>query len=283
MTYSLPFEAPWSVPSLTSQQKDQLDQILSQKFFYIGKGAQCYAFASEDQQYVLKFFKFKHLKPNLLIELLPPFGPLKDFREKNRERKKRKLMGVFNGYDLAFREHRHESGLIYLHLLTTKDLNLQANVVDKIGFERQINLDDVVFLIQRKGETLRSRLSRLLRQGLIREAKEDISSILTMYILEYHKGIVDHDHGVMQNTGFIQGMPFHLDIGKLNKEDNIKDREVYKLDFQHVIWKINYWIKTNYPEYYLEFTHFLEREYQRFIGESFDLETIDPKRFKKRR
>ena len=58
MTYQLPFEAPWKVPALTAEEHQQLGRILDQKFTYIGKGAQCYAFASADQQYVLKFFKF---------------------------------------------------------------------------------------------------------------------------------------------------------------------------------------------------------------------------------
>src|ERR1700724_132490 len=68
MTYSLPFKAPWESPSLTPEQHRELAQILNQKFFYIGKGAQCYAFASDDQQYVLKFFKFKHLKPSFWVD-----------------------------------------------------------------------------------------------------------------------------------------------------------------------------------------------------------------------
>jgi len=56
---------------LSDQEHQELAQILNQKFSYIGKGAQCYAFVSDDQLYVLKFFKFKHLKPNLLVDLIP--------------------------------------------------------------------------------------------------------------------------------------------------------------------------------------------------------------------
>ena len=65
ITYELPFKPSWKVPSLTKEEYSRLAQITNQKFTYIGKGAQCYAFASEDGEYVLKFFKFKHLKPNM--------------------------------------------------------------------------------------------------------------------------------------------------------------------------------------------------------------------------
>ena len=283
MTYELPFQAPWQVPPLTPEEYRQLAHILDQKFTYIGKGAQCYAFASADQQYVLKFFKFKHLKPNLFVDFLPPIPPFNAYKQNCVERKQRKLIGVFNGYDLAFRENRQESELIYLHLLPTTHLHLQANVIDKIGLERKINLDEVVFLMQRKGETLRTRMNRLLKEEHVAEAEKVIASIVQMYISEYRKGIYDHDHGVMHNTGFIGDQPFHLDVGKLNKDERMKEVTFYKKDLEHVLWKIDVWVKANYPHVYPQLTAFLSQQYEKQTGEPLDLQAIDPKRFKKKR
>jgi hypothetical protein len=281
--YPLPFEAPWQVPNLTAEEHQSLAKILDQKFFYIGKGAQCYAFVSEDQHYVLKFFKFKHLKPNFLIDFLPSVPPFKDYKQSCIERKKRKLIGVFNGYDLAYRENKKESELIYLHLVPSNNLQLEAKVVDKIGFEKHINLDEVVFLIQRKGETLRSRLKSLLKHGCLQEAKQAMASILAMYISEYQRGIFDHDHGVLHNTGFIGNQPFHLDVGKLNKDDRMRQKDIFKKDLEHIVWKMDVWIKAEYPHYYQELSDFLDNQYQHFTGERVDIKGIDPKRFKKRR
>ena len=283
MTYELPFEAPWAVPPLTGEEHQQLADILDQKFYYIGKGAQCYAFVSEDRQYVLKFFKFKHLKPSLFVDLLPSIPPFHSYKQQCIERKKRKLIGVFNGYDLAFRENRKDSELLYLHLKPTDNLHLHATVVDKIGLTREIKLDEVVFLIQRKGETLRTRMNHLLKEGKVDEAEQAIASIIEMYISEYQRGIYDHDHGVMHNTGFIGSQPFHLDVGKLNKEERMKDVEIYKKDLEHVLWKVDVWIKANYPPIYPRFTAFLSKQYEKWTGEKIDLQAIDPKRFKKKR
>lgn len=283
MTYQLPFQAPWKVPPLTDEEHAQLAQILDQKFSYIGKGAQCYAFASDDQQYVLKFFKFKHLKPNIFVDLIPSIPPFKSYKLSCIARKKRKLIGVFNGYDLAFRENRKGSELIYLHLVPTNNLNLQATVIDKIGLEKNINLDEVVFLVQRKGETLRTRMNQLLKHEKLEEAESAIANIVKMYRSEYQKGIYDHDHGVMHNTGFIGNEPFHLDVGKLNKEEKMKEVSFYKKDLEHVLWKIDYWIKGHYPRYYERFTKFISKEYQKNTGEWIDFEAIDPKKFKKKR
>ncbi len=282
MTYELPFEAPWQAYSLTPEERQQLTEILKQKFSYIGKGAQCYAFASDDQQYVLKFFKFKHLKPNPIIDLLPSITPFKGFKQSCVERKKRKLISVFNGYDLAYRENRQGTELLYLHLLSTNDLHLQATIVDKMGFERQIHLDDVVFLIQRKGEPLDSRLNTLLKQNRVQEAEQAFASILAMYISEYKRGMIDLDHGVMHNTGFIGDHPFHLDVGKLSKDERVKQVEGYKKDLEHVVWRMSMWVKASYPQYDSEFATFLAKEYQHWTGESLDIKAIDPKRFKKR-
>lgn len=283
INYQLPFEAPWKVPALSLEEHRNLEEILNQKFSYIGKGAQCYAFGSEDGQYVLKFFKFKHLKPNMLVEYLPSIPPFKEYKQSCIERKKRKLISVFNGYDLAFRENRSTSELIYLHLLPTQDLHLKATVMDKIGLKRMLNLDDVVFLIQKKGETLRTRLRHFLDQQRVEEAKQAMAKILEMYITEYKKGIYDHDHGVLHNTGFIGEQPFHLDVGKLNQDERMKQVEFYKKDLEHVIWKMDVWIKSSYPQYYHEFSLFLSQQYQKWTGEEIDMQSIDPKRFKKRR
>lgn len=281
--YRLPFEIPWQASPLTEEEHRQLTDIFDQKYSYVGKGAQCYAFVSKDGQYVLKFFKFKHLKPNFLIETLPSIPPFKKYKESCIERKKRKLIGVFNGYDLAFRENRQISELIYLHLLPSQNLHLTATVIDKLGWERKINLDDVVFLVQKKGETLRTRLRHLLKQHQLEKAKQTMGKILDMYMSEYKRGIYDHDHGVMHNTGFIGEQPFHLDVGKLNHDVRMKEVEFYKADLAHVIWKMDAWIKGSFPEYYSEFTSFLSQQYHHLTGDQIDFHSIDPKKYKKRR
>ena len=126
-------------------------------------------------------------------------------------------------------------------------------------------------------------MNSLLKEGKVDEAEAAAASILAMYISEYQKGIYDHDHGVMQNTGFIGSQPFHLDVGKFNKDERMKDVAVYKKDLTHVIWKMDYWVKTNYPGYYDRFSNFLSRQYEQWTGETIDLPLVDPKLLRKKR
>src|SRR5271163_4346243 len=104
-----------------------------------------------------------------------------------------------------------------------------------------------------------------------------MSSILEMYISEYKKGIFDHDHGVLHNTGFVGNRPFHLDVGKLNKDDRIQQPDIYKKDLEHIVWKMDVWVKASYPHYYHEISDFLAGEYQHWTGDTLDIKSIDPK------
>jgi hypothetical protein len=283
MTYELDFKAPWTTPVLSAEEQKDLNTLFGQKYYYIGKGAQCYAFGSADDKYVLKFFKFKHLKPNFLVYFLPPFSPFKEYKEISVQRKRNKLISVFEGYDLAFRVNRKESELIYLHLVPTDALFQTVTVVDKLGLEHSIPLDDVVFLFQKKGETLRTRMTRLLHNGEQEGAKDSLSKILGMYMQEYQKGVYDRDHGVMHNTGFVGEHPFHLDVGKFTEDERMKQKGYYKKDLEHITWKIDLWIKRTFPDDYAALSEHLSREFQKWTGEVFDPARIDPDLYKKNR
>lgn len=283
ITYSnIPYQSAWKVPP-SSEELAQIDRILNQKFYYIGKGAQSYAFASEDQQYVLKFFKFKHLKPNWLIELLPSISPFNHMKEQNRMRKQRKLSGVFEGYETAYHYNKEGSQLIYLHLTPTDYLKLHTTVLDKMGRAHVIDLDQTIFLLQKKGEPLRDRLKHWLDQGQIDQAKKDLSLIFEMYLKEYQLGIYDRDHGVLQNTGFIGMQPFHMDVGKISKDNRMMNVGEYQKDLELVFWKIDFWIKMHYPQYEATFKDYLAEEYQRLTGNPLNIDHMTPQDAKARR
>lgn len=248
--HPLPKEVSWNIEELSGEQKLHINEILQKKFYYLGKGAQSYAFESEDHLYVLKFFKFKHLRPSFFVDLLPSIGPLKKYKEKQEARKKRKLFGVFNAYRLAFEVDREDSGLIDIQLNTEDNQQRFVTIVDKIGLKRKIELTNIPFILQKKGTTLRDVLNSLLKSGHINLSSFRIGQIFDMYEREYQKGIYDHDHGVMQNSGFIGDKPIHLDVGKLVKDDKMQDKAYAKEDELLVAAKIKAWIKLNFPSNY---------------------------------
>lgn len=259
ITYDIPYRSEWEIPPLTNLEKEQLDNILQQDFIYVGKGAQSYAFASEDERYILKFFKFKHLKPSFLVSILPDIPPFSEYISQVTLRKNRKLNSIFQGYRLAYDLNKEESGLLYIQLVPNGQEKL-VSLIDKIGLKRTVDLGSVVYIIQEQGRTLRSTLDELLANQNVALAKNRISQIFSLYLSEYQKGIYDRDHGVLHNTGFVGERPFHLDVGKLSKDDNMKNPDVYHKDFKKVISRISPWLYENYPQYADELILHMESE-----------------------
>jgi hypothetical protein len=242
--YEQPYRKEWEIES-----KKNLTTILNQPYSYIGKGSQSYAFASADGNYVLKFFKYKHLRPHWLLETVSSLPYFKEYREKQLKRKGRKLEHLFAGYHLAWTTLREESGLEFIHLNQTVDSYPEVILYDKIGLKRTVDLDSVVFIVQKKAQTTRAVIDALLTQGDVATAKLRLRQILTLYASEYRRGIYDMDHGVMHNTGFVGESPIHLDIGKLTREPKTLDPTFRRADIQKVVARMMAWIKESYPEY----------------------------------
>lgn len=276
ITYDFKDDLDWKTKPLNTEEQTFLSHILDQPYTYLGKGAQCYAFASEDQNYVLKLFKFKHLRPAYWVTILPDTSLFADFKKHESEKKAAKLNSVLSGYHLAYDNNKEGSGLIYLHFSPTDYFNKPVTVIDKIGLKHELDADQMVFLIQKKGDTFRTRLSDLIDRGDIEGAKGSIGKIIDMYVYEYKQGMWDRDHGVMHNTGFVKEEPFHLDIGKFSKDDNMRKPEVFKEDLKHIAWKIDTWVKRTHPNEYPVLSKYIAEQYLVNTGEALEVDKIDP-------
>lgn len=252
ISYPLPHRQEWEVTPLVLSEQQHIAEILQQSYFYIGKGAQSYAFVSQDGLYVLKFFKFKHLRPADWLSWLPPLESVKKYQHKQQIRKQRKLEGVFAGYRTAYELHRTDSGLLFIHLNTTENSYPIVTLFDKMGRRHKIALDEFPFILQYKVVTVRQVFEDLLKQGNVAEVKEAIDRIFALYCSEYDKGIVDHDHGVMRNIGFAGKKPIHLDVGKMHQEDDILKKSNQVKDLAIVAQRMKNWLDHNLSEYSAE-------------------------------
>lgn len=270
IVHELPFNPDWETP-ITSEDRQLLQQIADQPFTYLGKGAQSYAFVSQDGEYVLKFFKFKHLKPSWIVNHFPDFGPFQRYKEKSIARKERQIQSVFTGYKLAYDVHRAESGLLFVHLNPTTELNLEAVVFDKIGRRFEIPMDPYIFVVQRRAEVNRDVMDRLLTNGEVELAKQRVRQIVDLYLSEYNKGIYDRDHGVLHNIGFIGDQPIHLDIGKLTYAPHMKNPKNWEPDLNVVVLKYHRWMSEKHPEYYEEVMSTLEEELSKALGKPYKI------------
>ncbi len=250
ISYEISYHPEWEVPSLSSSEYTQLQALLNQPYTYLGKGAQSYVFSSADQKYVLKFFKFKHLLPNPLINVVPNWPNfLTHWKQNYYSHKLYRLHTLFDGHHLAYTQDREHSALVYIHLNTTIDTDLKTLLIDKLGRQNRIDLDALSFVVQKKGETARALIKASLAIGDVEGAWQKIESILDMIILEYKQGLYDRDHGVLHNTGFVDGTPFHLDVGKLTFTEEAKNPSFQRDDIYKIVHRILPWIRHNYPEF----------------------------------
>lgn len=179
--------------------------ILSQKFTFLGEGAQAIAFQSDDKKYVLKVFKMRRFTPSLIDQLCPHVV----------RRRLRNLHWVFNGYKNAYQDLRQDTGLVWIHLAKTTTLHQTLTLVDQEGKEYHLDADKTEFVIQERAELIFDYLSRLRKEGKTAEMERAITSIYALVERRIAKGYADRDKAVSNNYGFVGDRPIQLDIGRL--------------------------------------------------------------------
>jgi hypothetical protein len=198
--------------------------ILSQKFTFLGEGAQAIAFQSADGKYVLKLFKMRRFTPSWIDQLCPHVV----------RRRLRNLQWVFNGYRNAYQDLRQETGLVWIHLAKTYTLDQTLAVVDRDGNEHLLDADATEFVIQEKAELIFERLARLHKERKFTEVEKAIASVRALVQSRIDKGYADRDKAVSNNYGFVGNRPIQLDSGRLYKGH--KERQL-----EHIHRRIEEW------------------------------------------
>src|SRR2546428_4046403 len=105
---TLPYDPKWDVAPLSADEQLAVDKALDQPFTFLGSGGQCYAFLSQDQTTVIKFFKHHHMRPiNWLNRLsLPIF--LDKYRLKIIEMRQKKFDHIFGSCKIAYDDFKEE-------------------------------------------------------------------------------------------------------------------------------------------------------------------------------
>lgn len=225
---------------------ENLNDIFSQKFTYLGRGNESYAFVSEDQKTVLKFINMEHLTPRKWVAYLP-FPFLHDYRVRKFDRREKRLKETFGTCRMAYEELKNETGLIFIHLNKTKTLNKTLTIVDKKGKEHAVDLDSAVFIVQEKAELFYARIKKFIQEGKSADVPRAVQSFLNFIELRCQKGYFDEDKGITSNYGFIGDRIIQIDIGRLRKKESHEDQ------VERARLKIYSAIKRHHPEVFSAF------------------------------
>jgi hypothetical protein len=242
---SLPFHPEWEV---TSSLHPELEQILSQKYRYLGKGAQCFVFLSEDRNHVIKFFRHSHMRAPLWLKLFPFPGKLETFRQEKIRIKESKLYKDFASYKIAYEEMREMTGLEYLHLNKTVGICPKITIVDKIGIAHLIDLDQMEFLVQKRADLIYPALDQMIANGEIETGKRALSSLVRLLKLRSEKGIFDKDPDLNTNFGFQNGEAVQIDIGRFKRDVSRTDPSVYREELIRITDNLRQHLDQKSPE-----------------------------------
>ncbi|MBY0529879.1 MAG: hypothetical protein K2P51_06770 [Rhabdochlamydiaceae bacterium] len=249
-----PFSAKWQPPSLTPEEQQEIDTILSQPFSYLDKGSQAYVFESEDKRYVLKFLKQHIYTPNSWACYIPfSFNP---YYNKYCNRKKKK-QAAYEACQIAYTYLKEKTGLIYVHLNPTDHLKKTLTLVSRKGHPKSIEIDKACFLIQKKADLIYPRISQLMEGNHIDQAEKVISSVFSLIDCFFRLGIYDNDAKVWNNFGLIDDNAIQIDVGIMKIDPLRALKPADPQEKQQIAAPLGLWLEENHPELLAHFNKLL--------------------------
>jgi hypothetical protein len=194
-------------------------ELFDKPFHYLGKGAQSFVFESEDKQTVLKFYRFpSHLRRFPWVH--HPLGYLfSTERKKIKEYNLKRLELSFHSFYLAAEPLIHETGVLYVHLQPTDNLQQKVHLIDRVGTHHNLPLDSLVFVVQKRGVSFLPLFKEELAKGNKERCKQMIDSLIDLIHRRCSHQITDLDNMEHDNYGWLDGKAIHLDIGRFHETD----------------------------------------------------------------
>jgi hypothetical protein len=252
----LPYHADWDVSQHSKIDVGQVQNILKQPFRYLGKGAQCYVFVSEDDQYVLKFFRLYHLRPPIWMSWFRFPFQLEQYRQKKFLNKEMELAKDFESYKIAFEKLQQETGLLFVHLNKTTNLKTSVDLYDKIGVLHKIDIDSMEFVLQRKAFPFYAGMEKLLEKKDVESVQRILHELVSFLAERSKKGIFDKDPDINTNFGLLDNHPIQIDVGRFRHDEKRKEPSVYQNDIIRITDHLRQWLETKEPD----LAHYLEDE-----------------------
>jgi hypothetical protein len=237
-----------------------LSELFGQKFHFLGRGLQSFAFESEDGNYVLKLFNNRYPQKVRLFSFLSRLPFVGSWAEKRSAYFTKQLDKTFESYKIAFEEMKEKTGLIYTHLSPTEGLPNKLVILDPLNISHEIDPNEVGFLVQKKATLVYPALKNYLKSHDVEGAKKALASLIDLFFWKWEQGIADNDPLIRTNYGFTQGKALQIDVGPLFKQAVLPEEQ--KRQIQKISASLRSWLSENAPE----LTTFLDQELQKHLS-----------------
>jgi hypothetical protein len=230
-----------SLGSVFCEDKSEVDEILSKKFVYLGRGRQSFVF--ESGEYVIKFLNYRNIYyPKFLKFLKIPI------LQRSLDRKDRRFPMTFDSIALCCDKLRDETALIHSNIGGDKGVDRKLRIENKYGQEFEVDLDSTYFVLQRKVKPLYETLNGYYERGGVKELKLGIDSFLKLIFSRCRKLIADDDLNSGKNCGFLDRRAVIIDVGKLYLDESLRDEVSFKVEVLRSTKFFRRWLLKNYPE-----------------------------------
>ena len=249
---NLPNDPRWETPPLTGEEKKEIDRLLDQPFTYLGKGGWCFAFLGKDKKTILKFYRHTHFLPGALWN---PFSWKKLLLKSPRLPAGTPYFQEFNFKSCALlcKRAKERTGLLYTHLNKTEGVHKPVTLIDPLGIEHTIDLDETEFLVQKRAELLFPHLDKLAKKGKTPQAKHSIDDFLRLLLMLYKEGIRDYDHSLRNNFGFTDDGAIALDLSSFGPDETLKHPGEYKKEIIVKTQTLGRFLRKNHGDLHLYF------------------------------
>lgn len=242
------FNVDLSVPPPSTNTLEELRTITKQRFFYLKKGSQAYAFISEDGLHVLKLFKLHHMQPADWILSVPVPMCLANYRDGLAKRRAFRISLTLQSYKIAAEQLVDECALVYAQILPTNHYSLPVTIVDAIGRTYTIDLATHGYAMQRGLRLVLPSFEAWIKNNDLEHAKNAIDSLCSLIAQRSKKGIQDLDPDLHKNAGLIGSKAALLDIGSFILNPQMSKPDEARRDMRKVFVHFSEWLQRKSPE-----------------------------------
>jgi hypothetical protein len=222
-------------------------RALEQPFHYLARGHQCYAFESEDGQFVIKLPRTDRYRlPFWLRSINLPI--LANYREKIRTDLSRRETFILESFRIAYEELRGQTALLAMHLQISENLGKTVVIFDRLGRSYQLPLHQTAFILQRKKAILMNVFQEALQCGERATAEQMLDAFLEVIAERAKHGILNKDPSFLKNFGFGDAVAFQIDIGSFYRKEGIVGQDAYEKSIRETTGPVRDWLAKQDPE-----------------------------------
>jgi hypothetical protein len=226
--------------------EDFVRSLLVEPYHYIGRGRQCYAFASADGQYVMKIPRFDRYFLPFFWKFLP-FSFLDSCKKSIFDERQSRLQFTLESFRIAAIDLREQTAVLYLHLHRTKSLP-RLVLYDRLHRPYRIDLNQTAFILQKKHEIMMPLCVKALADNDREKAKEMFMAFLNIIDVRAQKGILNRDPSFLKNFGWDGEKSIQIDIGSFWKRSDLSGDELYSFSLRDGTSRFREWLKQLDPE-----------------------------------